>query len=408
MANISRTVDPIHFEDLEPHRFEDLVRQLSYEFKPWRKLEATGRSGSDAGFDARGWEIVGDPAEQEDEIGEDGRGAAEPAPETDRLWLIQCKREREIGSTKLEGYLDAIPKAERKRLYGVIVAAACDFSKASRDKFIAKCAAFGISECHLWGKAELEDMLFQPKNDHLLFAYFGFSLAIRRRSLRAEVRSRLAMKRKAHRHLKEHSGQNVLLRDPRANKYPYSGSVPDFDSRPPWKVFEFEEFTHDGPKFKLRRSPAYISDDGKSWDCAPGYNQVLMPNSDPWGPNHQEEQAIREKVMERWEKLPDKNKAWLESWGVVAYEEIIDIDEHGDEVVEDPHVYVPFEHDNGRPFKHSWGEIHNITQVQDEYVKLSPKGPEDGRVKFFPEEFRAFPGQPNLAPAEKAAKKRRK
>lgn len=44
---------------MEPKRFEDLVRQLDYDFKPWRKLEATGRSGSDDGFDARGYEIVG-------------------------------------------------------------------------------------------------------------------------------------------------------------------------------------------------------------------------------------------------------------------------------------------------------------------------------------------------------------
>jgi hypothetical protein len=37
---------PLHFEDLEPHRFEDLVRRLIYDFRPWRQLEATGRSGA--------------------------------------------------------------------------------------------------------------------------------------------------------------------------------------------------------------------------------------------------------------------------------------------------------------------------------------------------------------------------
>ena len=54
----SRTLGPLHLEDLEPHRFEDLVRQLIYDFRDWRALEATGRSGSDDGFDARGFEIV--------------------------------------------------------------------------------------------------------------------------------------------------------------------------------------------------------------------------------------------------------------------------------------------------------------------------------------------------------------
>jgi hypothetical protein len=47
---VSRTFAPIHFEDLDPHRFEDLVRELIYDFRDWQSIEATGRSGDDAGF----------------------------------------------------------------------------------------------------------------------------------------------------------------------------------------------------------------------------------------------------------------------------------------------------------------------------------------------------------------------
>ena len=43
----TRATGPLHFEDLDPHRFEDLVRRLIYDFRPWRLLEATGRSGTD-------------------------------------------------------------------------------------------------------------------------------------------------------------------------------------------------------------------------------------------------------------------------------------------------------------------------------------------------------------------------
>ena len=56
---VTRTNNPLPFQDLEPKRFEDLVRQLAYDFRTWRSLEATGRAGSDDGFDARGLEIVG-------------------------------------------------------------------------------------------------------------------------------------------------------------------------------------------------------------------------------------------------------------------------------------------------------------------------------------------------------------
>ena len=63
--NTTRSYGSLYFEDLDPKRFEDLVRQLAYEFRPWRKLEATGRAGSDAGFDARGFEIVTAPESAE-------------------------------------------------------------------------------------------------------------------------------------------------------------------------------------------------------------------------------------------------------------------------------------------------------------------------------------------------------
>jgi integrase len=44
-----RTTGPLHFEDLDPHRFEDLVRRLIYDFRPWRHREATGVLGPTTG-----------------------------------------------------------------------------------------------------------------------------------------------------------------------------------------------------------------------------------------------------------------------------------------------------------------------------------------------------------------------
>src|SRR5947209_1674250 len=64
---VTRTFGPIHFEDLDPHRFEDLVRELIYDFRDWQSIEATGRSGGDAGFDIRGFEKVQALTRTEDE-----------------------------------------------------------------------------------------------------------------------------------------------------------------------------------------------------------------------------------------------------------------------------------------------------------------------------------------------------
>src|SRR3954447_20645174 len=88
----TRTLNPLHFEDLEPHRFEDLIRQLVYDFRPWKRLEPTGRLGADDGIDIRGIEAalaeVPDVAEGDEE--NDRPGTIE------RLWTIQCKREKSV------------------------------------------------------------------------------------------------------------------------------------------------------------------------------------------------------------------------------------------------------------------------------------------------------------------------
>jgi len=56
---VTKILGPLHFEDLEPHRFEDLVRELVYELRDWQSIEATGRRGADEGLGA----IVSGPME---------------------------------------------------------------------------------------------------------------------------------------------------------------------------------------------------------------------------------------------------------------------------------------------------------------------------------------------------------
>lgn len=282
----TRTIGPLHFEDLDPKRFEDLVRQLAYEFKTWRRLEATGRSGSDDGFDARGYEIVSAVPSSSD-LGGDNSTEEEQVVLNegidDRLWLIQCKRERQIGPKALVKYLGDSVLSPDEKLYGLVFTAACDFSKKARDDFARKCREMSIDEWHLWGKAELEDRLFRPENDHLLFAYFGISLTIRRRSQRADIRTRLAMKRKANRTLADHHGATVLLRSSGATEYPYIDNIDEFKVNPQWMAWPYRGMSHEGLKFCVQRFFAYLSDDGKSWDAAMAVNDAKgLMYDDPW------------------------------------------------------------------------------------------------------------------------------
>lgn len=385
----TRTIGPLHFEDLDPKRFEDLVRQLVYEFKPWRRLEATGRSGSDDGFDARGYEIVAMETHPSD-LAEEGQAAQEQSildeGIDDRLWLIQCKRERAIGPKALLKYLDDTVLKSDEKLHGLVFTAACDFSKKARDEFATKCREMEIEDWHLWGKAELEDRLFRPENDHLLFAYFGVSLTIRRRSQLADLRARLVMKRKAHRMLKDQSQVSLLLRSPDATKYPCTGDLADFKKNPQWMVRPYWGMSHDGLKFCVKRYFAYLSDDGKSWDAAMAVNDVRSyTHDDPWlGENQHDEK--RRTIYEFWDKIPKTNQAWLEVVGIVLFDDILDIDDLGDEYVEAPHVYAPFALRRNGPFKRIIVQVETINRWDQR--SFYPYDDSDGRIEYFPTVFR--------------------
>jgi hypothetical protein len=343
----TRTLGPPHYEDLEPHRFEDLVRALLYDFRPWRQIEATGRSGADEGFDARAWEIV--PAT---EIVE---GDDQPEPSTtDRPWLIQCKREKAIGPRKLATYLDGIGTDHAAGLNGLVMVAACDFSLKARDVFRAKIRKKGLAEGYLWGKGEIDDMLFQPKNDHLLFAFFGFSLKSRRQTVATAIRALLAAKRKLLRMI-DATGVDVLIRDATDERYPYVDDNKDRFDAGRWLVRRFDGCFAGGARFLLRRCLAFLDDDGEAWDFAEKMNDAI-PFNDPWKTKEDEEireyrRTARQEAMEIWDKLPPHNRGWYELHGLIPFENVIDVDDKGDEFFEGSHVYTTSFSPESGPFR---------------------------------------------------------
>jgi len=342
-ATATRTINPLPFTDLEPKRFEDLVRQLVYDFRPWRRLEATGRSGSDDGFDARALEIVEatdattavDQDEAQDETATPGA--------SDRLWLIQCKRERRISPTKLKSYLAEIHLDPEEKLNGIIFAAASDFSKASRDAFYAWCRDQSISEAVIWGKGELEDQLYQPKNDNLLFAYFGISLTIRRRSQATQIRAEIATKRKLRKAVLS-SSADVLLRDPLAEEYPL---VKEGERPRKWGVFAPETLSHYGLEMGISWFFAFVDPDTGEWDAADAV--PAMRRHHHWRVEDKRLDELEQMARGVWDELPDNNRAWLKIFGAINLRDIVAIDEMGDDLFEGVHIYVPFSPANG-PF----------------------------------------------------------
>jgi hypothetical protein len=376
----SKTINPLHFEDLEPHRFEDLIRQLVYDFRDWDMLEATGRMGTEEGFDVRGWEKL--PREEDD---------SENNPESStnhRIWLIQCKREKKIAPKKMANYLDEILK-NKDDLYGIIFTAPCDFSKKTRDTFIDKIREKGIIEFRLWGKAEIEDQLFQPKNDHLLFTYFGFSLTINKRTMKTKIRSRLATKQKLIK-LFDPDNENIymlnpyiLLRDPKAEDYPFKSEYSDFDKNQRWLVCQFKKFWFNGIIVTYRIFFGYINNDKTKFDMIDKKN-ILLSNTNFFRsrikllPDETEHDIARK----RWEKVPVKNRCYIALRGLIHFDDVIAIDEKGDEMFEGFQLYVDWNSD--RLF------FYNVfADLEDENRKLIEESIEiQNRIKYFPNNFR--------------------
>jgi hypothetical protein len=399
MARTTRTLNPLPFDSLEPKRFEDLIRQLAYDFRRWRMLEATGRAGSDDGYDARGFEIIDGIEDASQEVPDVDDETVTPEPATDNLWLIQCKRERVITPAKMKLHLSAIPEAEARKVYGVIFAAACDFSKKTRDVALSWGRDHGISEIHLWGKAEVEDQLFQPKNDHLLFAYFGISLQIRRRSMRTALRAKLTMKRKVMRHLGDgwHSQKIILLRDPEDGDYPYISGDKDSTHRG-WHVVEFAGNHLDCLKLNWRKFYAYLAEDGRCWDCANTYNDSgLVRFRDPWLSEEENERQgdLRLQIAKFWEeKISENQRAYFKVECFIKYDDIIEIDEKGDDVGDFPHVFVSLK--RGLPLRGSYSaevvvpgglqEIDAQAQISEPRILVNPKLSD--RIDIFPSAFR--------------------
>jgi len=265
----SRTYNPLHFEDLEPHRFEDMVRQLIYDFREWSDIQAVGRSGADKGVDIRAIERVVitamiDPDENEEEYQEsrlDGES---------REWIFQCKRHSQITPKKPVSIVNEDLSQQEQPPYAYVVVAACNFSSAARDEFRREMVERQIKEFYLWGKAELEDRLYQPKNDHLLFAYFGISIQAKKRSQLTQLRADLALKRKLSKTLGDIKGRHfshVLIRDPKDASYPAIEPIPKKPTLLPWNYWHFKQhLPRNGLLFEIGMAFAYANWQTGEWD----------------------------------------------------------------------------------------------------------------------------------------------
>lgn len=373
--HVTRTLGPIHFEDLDPHRFEDLVRQLAYDFKLWQSIESTGRGGADDGFDIRAYEVLPSSTTPDDEDTQEDA----PRPMEGNLWMIQCKREKELGPKRVEAIVSEAVNPDSPP-YGYILAAPAHFSKTAHDKFREELRNRGVMEFYLWGAGELEDMLYQPKNDHILFAFFGISLTSRRRSRTTEIRAAVSVKNKLRRVLGDNpSHQSVLLRDLQDAHYPYEDEYKDFEKRPRWKAYSAVAFHPLGLIVSVARHYAYIDKTKAEWDFTKAVNNVMPVQGHHRIHRDVDKEELRNAVKGFWEQLPRAKQATFVYNEFIRFDSIAFIDDKGDTEYECPHLFVDFHSERG-PFS---GSVQYLEI--NEHLHESLEGLK--RVKIFPEKF---------------------
>ena len=382
MVNTTRTLNPLHFEDLEPHRFEDMVRQLFYDFRTWAKIEPTGRLGGDDGIDIRAIES------EEALVSPVGEEVGEPLPE--RVWVIQCKREKTLGPKDVVTILkDGVPGGSDLP-HGYILVAACDFSKKARDAFAAEATRRGVREFHIWGKADLEDMLFQPKYDHLLFAYFNISLQVRRRSLKTSVRARLATKKAAINILGEiiprGIAKPVLIRDPGEERYPLEEEIPDFNANARWCYAAFlRHHPVDHLAFVVKEYLAYADDDLTHWDAI--LDKVCWAQDPRWHIKDRYRWSQTQEPNPLWEywrgNVPSSNKAILKIIRTISNDRILAFDEAGDSVNSGPHILVEFDALNGPYEPGGFATVELTGNPLRRFMWAN----DDNRIDYFPKQI---------------------
>ncbi|MDP2276961.1 MAG: hypothetical protein Q8K51_01940, partial [Nitrospirota bacterium] len=345
-------------------------------YKDWRSIEATGRSGSDDGFDIRAYEKAEITSQTENENNEE---IEEIHPMEGNLWMIQGKREKEIGPKKIKTILsDVDPKNPP---YGYILAASANFSKESYDIFREELRKKGVMEFYLWGKAEIEDMLHLPKNDRILFTFFGISLVSKRRTRTTEIRSAVSVKNKLFKTVGEIEHQfhkSILVRDLKDTNYPYKSEYSNFKTRPRWK--EYVAYGHHplGLWCHNHEYFAYIDIEKKEWDFTKEVDLVHRQREDK--NEHQKAFEKRDLVADVWDFLPRKNKGHFVIDYLIKYADIAIIDDKGDVYYNFPHIYVDFVGDKG-PF----AGFKNILKINNEEIELT----EDyKRINVFPEKFK--------------------
>ena len=152
MLNPSVTTNRLHFEDLDPRRFEELGFQILQRLYKWDRLDHTGVSGNDGGIDIYG-------------ITKDGIHC-----------YCQVKRYQKMSQSDIRKIYCSIITNNKGNIESdakFILICACDLSKQVLDVTYEEGFKYGFKSVEIISRTKLEELLY---NGHrmLLKTFFGF------------------------------------------------------------------------------------------------------------------------------------------------------------------------------------------------------------------------------------------
>lgn len=307
---VTRTFAKLHFEDIDPSRFEDLCLSILYRKRRWEKIENLGRKGKDDAIDIAAEELL-----------ENGKR---------NKWHFQCKRYNNITTAHVRSILtDYCEKNTDKPDYYFLLTE-CDVTKSVRDTFEYEAEKAGFNVVGIWAASELEAILYSERQD-LLFAFFGINLSEERNNMIGSIRRNIALKKRMHKdftrpRLKEENCKNNI-------EEPWRGFINN-------KVLIRSIYDKSYPKNTLIDDPGtgYYKAEIYNW-----YHNGLMVHTHPFIVKAN----VRYLKVDADDESSDPNdydmiEEHLQVIGCIPFENIIEYDIDGDEYYQYPHLFCDF------------------------------------------------------------------
>ena len=159
---VTRTINQLHFEDLDPIRFEELILAMVYRMRRWDKLDHFGKKGSDDGIDIRAVELL-----------ENGKS---------NTYYFQCKRYKKITKAIIKNIVDDYTTKNSYMPHFYVLVISCALTKVQIEYFESYCKELGFNTVTIWTSSVIEAMLFTEYHD-LLFCVFWNKFSIRKKSI---------------------------------------------------------------------------------------------------------------------------------------------------------------------------------------------------------------------------------